>query len=65
MVLPPIDPTAFFIFTIPIKWYGIAYAIGLLLGCYYAGKIIKKLPGKAEPKDIDNLLIWVAVGVIV
>ena len=65
MVLPLIDPTAFFIFTIPIKWYGIAYAIGLLLGCYYAGRIIKNLPGKAEPKDIDNLLIWVAVGVIV
>ena len=65
MTLPVIDPIAFFIFEIPIKWYGIAYALGLLLGCFYAGNIIKKLPGEAKPKDVENLLLWVAVGVII
>ena len=65
MTLPAIDPNAFYIFSIPIKWYGISYALGLLFGCFYAAKTIKKLPGKANIKDIDNLLIWVALGVIV
>ena len=46
MRFPNINPTAFEIFGFEIKWYGISYALGLILAlflCKYYLKNIKKL----------------------
>ena len=40
MQFPNISPTAFEIYSISVKWYGIAYVIGLIGGLYNFKKII-------------------------
>ena len=39
MIFPYINPTAFELFGIEIKWYGISYAVGLLLALTYCKSI--------------------------
>jgi phosphatidylglycerol:prolipoprotein diacylglycerol transferase len=66
---PAIDPVAFSIGPLQIRWYALAYVVGLLGGWFYA----KRLAAKAElwtplrqpkPMDIDDLIVWVALGVV-
>ena len=64
MKFPNIDPTAFEIFGVGIKWYGISYALGLLLALWYAKKIAKK-SAAVEVKVLDDVLIWTAFGIII
>ena len=64
-----IDPIAINFGFFSIKWYGLAYAAGLLLGWLYVRKLLeteKFWPQKApiDAKACDDLLIWVALGVI-
>jgi phosphatidylglycerol---prolipoprotein diacylglyceryl transferase len=66
---PAIDPVAISIGPFAIRWYALAYVTGLLGGWFYA----KRLAAKADlwgpmrqPKstDIDDLIVWVALGVV-
>ncbi len=61
---PNINPVAFTLFGIDIKWYGISYALGFLLGILYAKYLIKK-SNLLEKIKIDDLLLWVALGTII
>ena len=51
-----------------IRWYGMAYLAGILLGWWYMVRITapKYWPDGAplERKDIEDLLLWVVVGVV-
>lgn len=68
---PAIDPVAFDLGPLSIKWYGIAYVVGLLLGWLY----IKRLVGRSDlwrdgkppfqPAVADDLFVWVALGVVI
>jgi len=54
---------------LPIRWYALAYITGLLLGWAYARALVlrKTLWGgipPLEPLDIDDLLVYAAMGVI-
>ncbi len=62
IAFPNIDPTAFNIFGIAIQWYGIAYAIGLLLGLFYSKYLIKNNNIKKE--FFDDLILWITLGII-
>lgn len=65
MDFPNIDPIAFYIGPLPIRWYALAYITGFLLGwkyCLYLAGIDKnKSPNKT---DIDDFLPWAILGVI-
>lgn len=61
---PDIDPVAIELFGLSIKWYGIAYAVGLLLGLTYS-KFLSKKTNTIIPKHFDDILIWVALGTII
>ncbi len=65
MQFPNISPTAFEIYSISVKWYGIAYVIGLIGGLYNFKKIISYTSENVHVRYVDNLLIWVAFGIIV
>ena len=43
MLIHNIDPVAFNFFIFEIRWYSLAYIFGILLGWYYAKKIINRL----------------------
>ena len=63
-----IDPIALRIGPLEVRWYGLAYLAGILLGLYYSKWIIKnyyeknKLP--LSTKNIDEIFIWVVAGIV-
>ena len=67
---PNIDPVAFSIGPVDVRWYSLAYIAGLLFAIWYAKRLVsnRSLWGKAGPSatadQIDGLLIWVTLGVI-
>ena len=63
MRFPDINPTAFEIFGLEIKWYGISYALGLILALFLC-KILSKKYNKVKEKIFDDILIWVALGMM-
>ena len=58
------DPVAFRIFTIPIHWYGILYALALLSALCIAKWFVKKEAYPISNALLDSYFIWVEVGVI-
>lgn len=68
---PAIDPVAISIGPIAIKWYGLAYVAGLLLGWLYIRRLLRTdrlwQGGKPPlpPDTADDLFAWIAVGVII
>lgn len=68
---PAIDPVAFELGPIAVKWYGLAYAAGLLLGWLYIKRLLasrhlwrNETPPLA-PHVADDLFVWIALGVII
>ncbi len=68
---PNIDPVALQIGPIAVRWYGLAYAAGLILGWLYIRRLLQEgslWPGSKapmQPDDVDELLLWVTAGVII
>jgi phosphatidylglycerol:prolipoprotein diacylglycerol transferase len=68
---PAIDPVAFHVGPLSIKWYGLAYVAGLLLGWLYMKRLVadgRLWPGGKPPFNpalADDLFLWVAAGVVV
>ena len=65
LVYPQIDPIAFSIGMIDIRWYGIAYATGILLGWAYLLKLIQSHYLIFEEKTINDFIPWVTIGIII
>ena len=70
MVFPEFDPILFQIGPIAIRWYALAYVAGILLGWRYAATLARRdhlwAPGRspATPVQVDDLGLWVTLGVI-
>jgi phosphatidylglycerol:prolipoprotein diacylglycerol transferase len=67
---PEFDPVWFSIGPLDIRWYAIAYVAGIVLGWWYAAKLIKTdrlwAPGKPpiNTQQLDDLVLWVTLGII-
>lgn len=71
---PDLNPVLLHLWIFSIRWYAIAYIAGLLLGWWYAVRLVHskslwinspfggKAPATAE--DIGDLVVWVTFGVI-
>jgi phosphatidylglycerol:prolipoprotein diacylglycerol transferase len=67
---PTFDPVLINIGPVAIRWYALAYIVGILLGWLYARAIIRseKLWGGPAPltvADYDDFILWVTLGIIV
>lgn len=65
-----LDPVAFEIGPLSVRWYGLAYMAGLLLGWLYIKRLLMtgKLWGGQPPLTIDHadsMLLWATIGVVV
>jgi phosphatidylglycerol---prolipoprotein diacylglyceryl transferase len=66
---PAFDPVLISFGPVAIRWYALAYIVGILLGWLYARTIIKreKLWGGPPPMtatDYDDFVLWVTLGII-
>ncbi len=66
---PSIDPVLVELGPVPIRWYALAYIVGLVLGWAYARLLVAKpalwgASPRPEPEEIDDLLVYAAVGVV-
>jgi phosphatidylglycerol---prolipoprotein diacylglyceryl transferase len=69
LAYPSIDPVLITIGPLPIRWYALAYIAGLVLGWVYARVLVRQKTfwGGAAPLDrldIDDLLLYAAMGVV-
>ena len=64
LIHPSIDPVIVSFGVIQIRWYGIAYVLGFLLGIYLIKQINQGYQKKIKNKQIDGFFIWSVIGVI-
>jgi phosphatidylglycerol---prolipoprotein diacylglyceryl transferase len=62
---PEIDPVALYLGPFQIRWYALAYLSGFIGGWLYGGWLADLDPDRRPNRnDIDNLLPWMVLGVI-
>jgi phosphatidylglycerol:prolipoprotein diacylglycerol transferase len=67
---PAIDPVIFEIGPFAIRWYGLGYVVGILFGWWYSRRLaaMPRLWANNQPAmtpaDIDDFLIWAAIGIV-
>ena len=66
---PMIDPVLLQVGPFAIRWYALAYIVGILLGWAYARMLIRseRLWGGKAPMtvtDFDDFVVWVTLGII-
>lgn len=65
-VLPyhEIDPVAFSLGPLAIRWYSLSYIVGLILGWLYARWLADLPPQRMTRTQIDDFLVWATLGVV-
>jgi len=66
---PAFDPVLVHLGPLAIRWYALAYIVGILLGWAYARALVRKdrLWGGTPPLtvlDFDDFVLWVTLGII-
>jgi phosphatidylglycerol:prolipoprotein diacylglycerol transferase len=70
LIFPEFDPVIFEIGPIVLRWYAMAYVAGIVLGWWYAGRLIRRAslwsPSKPplSPIQLDDLVMWITLGII-
>ena len=62
MFINNFDPVAFQVFSIEIRWYSLAYIVGLVLGWIYCNKILIK--DEDKKKLFDEYISYIIIGII-
>jgi phosphatidylglycerol:prolipoprotein diacylglycerol transferase len=61
---PAIDPVAVSIGPFAIRWYALAYIVGLLIGWRYCLGLAGRPPHLVARQDVDDFLVWATLGVV-
>lgn len=69
MPFPEFDPVLIHLGPLPIRWYALAYVAGIVLGWWYATRLVKtdRLWGGRPPMtsaQLDDLVLWIVLGII-
>jgi len=67
---PKIDPVLISIGPFAVRWYALAYIVGIIAGWFYARAIVasQRLWGGPAPLtvlDFDDFVIWITLGIII
>ena len=65
LIHPEIDPVIISFGSFAIRWYGLSYAIGFLLGYLLIKRFNSYLSKPINKKIIEEFFIWIALGVII
>jgi len=63
-IFPDIDPVALQLGPFAIRWYALAYIIGLVGGWRYCLHLAGRSPQSIPPRAIDDFLVWATLGVV-
>ncbi len=61
---PAIDPVAVAIGPFAIRWYALAYIVGLLIGWRYCLRLADRRPNLVSREHVDDFLMWATLGVV-
>lgn len=61
---PAIDPVAISLGPIAIRWYALAYIVGLLVGWRYCLALSGQPPHLVGRREVDDFLVWATLGVV-
>ncbi len=66
---PTIDPIALSLGPVVIRWYALAYIVGIAAGWFYARRIIRSQaawggPAPMTTLDYDDFVLWVTIGIV-
>src|SRR5262245_14390847 len=66
---PAINPVLVHLVPLAIRWYALAYIVGIIAGWFYARAIIasERLWGGPAPLkviDFDDFIVWITLGII-
>lgn len=61
---PNIDPIAFQVGPLAIRWYALAYLAGVLLGWWYCVRLAKRSDMRPHAKDFDDFVVWAIAGIV-
>ena len=64
-VFPDFDPVAFSIGPLVIRWYALAYIAGIVLAWRYVLWLTAKPPRLLARDNVDDLVTWCTIGIIV
>ena len=61
---PAIDPVAIELGPLVIRWYALAYIVGILIGWRYAKWVARREPQRFNPELLEDFLLWATLGVV-
>lgn len=64
MPFPHIDPIAFEIGPLAVRWYGLAYVAGFIGGLMYIKHLVRRWPSRLSAEGVDDFFTWAVLGVI-
>jgi len=65
LTYPEIDPVIFSIGFVKVRWYGLMYVIGFLVGWWLARRRSQRSDSPVTPEQVDDLVFYAMLGVIV
>ena len=63
MFINNFDPVAFQVFSLEIRWYSLAYVVGLIIGWIYCNKFLIK--DQAKKNQFDDYITYIIIGIII
>jgi phosphatidylglycerol:prolipoprotein diacylglycerol transferase len=61
---PDIDPIAVALGPLAIRWYSLAYIVGLIAAWRYCRRLAERPPNAVDPDQFDDFLLWATLGVV-
>ena len=62
---PNINPVIFSVGPFSVSWYSLSYVFGVLLGWYYANKLIVLYPIGITKKHTEDFISWAIIAIII
>ncbi|MDF2095031.1 prolipoprotein diacylglyceryl transferase [Aquibaculum arenosum] len=64
LTFPQFDPVAIELGPLAIRWYALAYVVGLVTAWLYCRKLTDSTPARISRQDFDDFLLWATLGVV-
>ena len=64
LLYPSFDPVIVQVGPFAIRWYALAYVVGLVLGWLLLRRLVREVPVVATSQQVDDFLIWATLAVV-